>query len=78
MTTRIRYTREDVGAQPPTHHAAYVSTLKRAPKHALIRLEQTLSEITGPHFGHEPVSAADADLTSKSDHRTFVHSYGTR
>ena len=63
MTTRIRYTREDAGAHPANAHAAYASTLKRAPQHALIRLEQTLSEITGPRFGHEPVSAADADLS---------------
>jgi len=63
MTTRIRYMREDTGAQPPNHYAAYASTLKRAPKHAPIRLEQTLSEITGPCFGPEYVSAADADLS---------------
>jgi len=63
MTTRIRYTREDAGAHPANAHAAYASTLKRAPQHALIRLEQTLSEITGPRFDHEHVSAADADLS---------------
>lgn len=63
MTTLIRYTREDAGAQPLNAHAAYASTLKRAPKQAPIRLEQTLSEITGPHFGHELVSATDADLS---------------
>jgi protocatechuate 3,4-dioxygenase beta subunit-like protein len=63
MTTFIRYTREDAGAQPPNHYPAYASTLKRAPKHAPIRLEQTLSEITGLHFGPESVSAVDADLS---------------
>jgi protocatechuate 3,4-dioxygenase beta subunit len=63
MTTRIRYTREDAGAQPPNHYAAYASTLKRAPRQAPVRLEQTRSEITGPHFGPESVSAADADLS---------------
>jgi protocatechuate 3,4-dioxygenase beta subunit len=63
MTTRIRYRREDAGAQPSNAHAAYASTLKRAPKQAPIRLEQTLSEITGPCFGREHLSAADADLS---------------
>ena len=63
MTTLIHYTREDAGAHPVNAHAAYASTQKRAPKYALIRLEQTLSEITGPRFDHEPVSAADADLS---------------
>jgi protocatechuate 3,4-dioxygenase beta subunit len=63
MTTRIRYRREDAGAQPPNNYAAYASTLRRAPQHAPIRLEQTLSEITGPRFGPQSVSAADADLS---------------
>jgi len=63
MTTLSRYTREDAGAHPPNAYAAYASTLKRAPKQAPIRLEQTLSEITGPRFDREPVSAADADLS---------------
>jgi protocatechuate 3,4-dioxygenase, beta subunit len=63
MTARVRYAREDAGAQPPNHYAAYAGTLKRAPKHPLVRIEQTLSEITGPHFGPESVSAADADLS---------------
>ena len=63
MTTLSRYTREDAGAHPPNAYAAYASTLKRAPKQAPIRLEQTLSEITGPRFDREPVSAGDADLS---------------
>jgi protocatechuate 3,4-dioxygenase beta subunit len=63
MLTHIRYTREDAKAQPPTLHESYASTRKRAPQHAPIQLEQTLSEITGPRFGHEQISAADADLS---------------
>jgi protocatechuate 3,4-dioxygenase beta subunit len=63
MTTRTRYKREDAGAQPPNNSAAYASTVKRAPQHAPIRLDSTLSEITGPRFGRELVSAADADLS---------------
>lgn len=63
MTTLVRYSREDAGAQPANTYAAYASTQKRAPQQALIRLEQTLSEITGPRFGFESVNAADADLS---------------
>ncbi len=64
MPTRISYTREDASAQPPNHaHPAYASTLKRMPKQALVRLEHTLSEITGPRFGPELISVADADLS---------------
>ena len=38
------------GGQPPYLHPDYGSTVKRAPKYAPIRLEQTLTEITGPVF----------------------------
>jgi protocatechuate 3,4-dioxygenase beta subunit len=63
MATLTRYSREDASAQPANAHAAYASTQKRAPRQALIRLEQTLSEITGPRFGPESVSDADANLS---------------
>jgi protocatechuate 3,4-dioxygenase beta subunit len=63
MTTLSRSTRQDAGAQPPTNYAAYASTQKRAPRQAPIRLEQTLSEVTGPRFDPKYVSAADADLS---------------
>jgi len=57
------YRREDEGAQPPYAHDAYASTLKRAPRQPLIRVEQTLSEITGPRFGREIIRPGDIDLT---------------
>jgi protocatechuate 3,4-dioxygenase beta subunit len=63
MATLIRYAREDAGAHPANAYTAYASTQKRAPQQTLVRLEQTLSEITGPRFGPETVSAADADLS---------------
>ncbi|HEV2170969.1 MAG TPA: hypothetical protein VGR40_08480, partial [Candidatus Binatus sp.] len=57
------YRREMPGAQPPLDHPAYTSTHKRAPRNAPIRLEHTLSEITGPRFARETVTPADADMT---------------
>lgn len=63
MATPIRYAREDVSAHPTPAPTAYASTLKRVPRQAPIRLEHTLSEVTGPQFGPEAVSAADADLS---------------
>jgi protocatechuate 3,4-dioxygenase, beta subunit len=44
-------------------HEAYRSTVRRAPRRPLILLPQTLSEITGPVFGHEQIDEADHDLT---------------
>jgi len=44
------YARPRPGVQPPYLHQEYGSTLKRAPSRALLPLQQTLSEITGPRF----------------------------
>jgi protocatechuate 3,4-dioxygenase beta subunit len=51
------------GSQPDYLAPAYASTVKRSPSAPLILLPQSLSEITGPVFGHERVRAEDADLT---------------
>lgn len=42
---------------------AYASTVTRTPSKPLILLPQSLTEITGPVFGHEKVQPGDADLT---------------
>ena len=57
------YRREDIEAHPAYAHDAYASTLKRAPRHPLIRIAHTLSEITGPRFGRETIRPGDTDLT---------------
>jgi len=41
----------------------YVATRLRSPKRPLIVLPHTLSELTGPVFGHESVGELDHDLT---------------
>ncbi len=47
---------------PPAFHAAYRSSTTRSPRHALITFSQTLSELTGPVFGHDILGALDNDL----------------
>ena len=63
MSDLLPYRKAPPGAQPDYLHPPYASTVKRSPSQALILLPQTLSEITGPVFGHEQVQAQDADLT---------------
>lgn len=58
-----RYRREEEGAHPAYAHDAYGSTIKRAPREPLIRVEHTLSEITGPRFGREVIRPGDIDMT---------------
>jgi protocatechuate 3,4-dioxygenase, beta subunit len=57
------YRRFTVGTQPALLHEPYVSSVKRAPVRPLVRISQTLSEMTGPVFTPEIVGKACADLT---------------
>lgn len=50
-------------SQPAYIAPGYKSTVLRGPKRPLVPLKQTLSEITGPVYGHESVKSLDADLT---------------
>jgi protocatechuate 3,4-dioxygenase, beta subunit len=49
--------------QPPHLYAPYTSSIKRAPNHALVPLAHSLSELTGPVYGHSSVRELDNDLT---------------
>ena len=59
------YRRPFAGTQPDYLFPQYASTVKRAPTKPLVLLPQTLSEVTGPVFGHDEVKPADADLTQQ-------------
>jgi protocatechuate 3,4-dioxygenase beta subunit len=62
MTTR-GYRRATAGTHPPYDHRAYASTQNRAPRHEPIKIEHTLSEITGPRFARDTLRPGDDDLT---------------
>ncbi len=53
------------GTQPPYLHADYGSTVKRAPRNQPIRLDQTLTEVTGPVFADGWAGPDATDLTSR-------------
>ncbi len=62
MEGDARYRREPIGTHPRLDSPAYASTAKRAPRHAPVRIGQSLSEITGPR-PCESVAPGEADLT---------------
>ena len=63
MSPPIRYAREDA-SQPPSLFPAYASTVKRSPSQLLVRIPQTLTEITGPAGCWDQLMGAGvADLT---------------
>ena len=58
-----QYRKPYPGTQPDYLHALYVSCLKRAPLKPLVRIPQTLSEVTGPAFARERALGGACDLT---------------
>jgi len=56
----------DWQSHPPYIYPDYRSTPLRGPKRPLIPLKATLSELTGPVYGHESVAELDSDLTRNS------------
>lgn len=63
MSDSHPYQPRDWSVQPPYLCEGYKSTALRAPKKPLVPLPQTLSELTGPIYGHDAVTELDADLT---------------
>ena len=57
------YPLESLKAHSPYLAPAYVSTRTRSPRKPLIVIPHTLSELTGPVYGHESVFEGDSDLT---------------
>ena len=59
----VPYRRHDPRSQPASLYPPYSSTVRRAPRKPLIVLPHTLSEITGPVYGHDDIAETDNDLT---------------
>lgn len=58
----VDYNKPDTDVQPPAYTPAYRSSALRSPRNNKIFLRNTVSEITGPTFGHDDISPADHDL----------------
>ena len=66
------------GTQPDFYFPPYVSTIPRSPRLPLVPLPRTLTEITGPVFGHALIGKHDNDLTAQHadeplGERIYVH-----
>lgn len=58
--------KRDWTSHPPNIHDPYVSSRLRGPTKPLVPLEHTLSEITGPLYGHDDIDPLDSDLTKNA------------
>jgi len=63
----VTYRRHDPATQPPSLYEPYRATVRRAPRQPLVLLPHTLSEITGPVYGHQPIAETDNDLTRQHE-----------
>lgn len=61
--TEATFAPRDRSSHPPYLYPDYRSTVLRSPTRPLIPLPETLSERTGPVYGHESLGPLDADLT---------------
>ncbi len=63
MTDPAPYRRPPPSDLVTMAHGAYGSTALRVPRQPLVVLPHTLSEVTGPVYGHNRMDPLDADLT---------------
>lgn len=59
------YPIESLANDPPYLYPGYTSTVLRAPLRPLVIIPHTLSELTGPVYGHESLRPGDSDLTGQ-------------
>lgn len=59
------YRRDDLDIHPPYDYPEYRSTRDRHPSRPLVLLPHSLSETTGPVYGHAEVQPSDSDLTRR-------------
>jgi protocatechuate 3,4-dioxygenase, beta subunit len=62
MQANAEFFQRDRSIQPPAHAPGYKTSLTRSPRQALLSPRNSLSEITGPVFGHNDLGPLDNDL----------------
>jgi protocatechuate 3,4-dioxygenase, beta subunit len=66
--TELEHVRDtDGGPHPPYLYPDYRSTVSRSPRKPLLLLPHTLSELTGPVYGHDTIGELDHDLTRRHE-----------
>ena len=58
----------DRAMHPPGYTPVYKTSVPRSPRQPMLTLQQTMSEMTGPSFGHDDLGPLDNDLTMNFQH----------
>ncbi len=82
MSSRDEFYPRNRSVHPPAFVETYKTSVLRSPRNALLSVEQTLSEVTGPTFGHNELGPLDHDLILNYAHdgepigqRIIVHGH---
>ena len=62
MTSPGEYYQRDRSRHPPASTPVYKTSVTRSPNYAMISLQNSVGEITGPRFGHTDIDPLDRDL----------------
>ena len=62
MQARAEFFQRDRSIHPAAHTPRYKTSVTRSPRQALLSLQNSLSEVTGPVFGHNDLGPLDNDL----------------
>lgn len=62
MSKPAEFHQRDTGRHPPAFTPGYKTSVARSPRFSLISIDPTVSEITGPKFGHGDIKPGDNDL----------------
>ncbi|MEM7721524.1 MAG: protocatechuate 3,4-dioxygenase subunit beta [Pseudomonadota bacterium] len=62
MTASGEYYQRNRDLHPPAFTPGYKTSVARSPRNSLISLQNSVSEITGPVFGHDDIDPGDNDL----------------
>lgn len=62
MTKPGEYYQRNRSVHPPAFTPDYKTSVARSPRYSMISLQNSVSEITGPRFGHNDIDAGDNDL----------------
>ncbi|MBX2878282.1 MAG: protocatechuate 3,4-dioxygenase subunit beta [Granulosicoccus sp.] len=62
MSEPADYHQRNRGIHPPALAPEYKTSVARSPRYSLISLQNSVSEVTGPMFGHDDIADNDNDL----------------
>src|ERR1700722_17581094 len=62
MVPQCEFIQRDRKQHPPALTPDYKTSVLRSPRRPLLSLQNSLSEVTGPVFGHDDIGPLDNDL----------------